>query len=95
LAIENGRTLLKLDDHASLRTSSNPPSLHGKDEFFYYSGDRRTPLSSRGVCKGGMVWQVETMVDERNSTPFVRFFIGTEDEYRHTVDPNNKEPACE
>jgi Family of unknown function (DUF6843) len=95
LAIENGRTLLKLDDRASLRTSSDPPSLHGKDEFFYYSGDHRTPLSSRGVCKGGMVWQVETMVDERNSTPFVRFFIGTEAEYRHAVDPNNNMPSCE
>src|ERR1700692_1258174 len=81
LPIENGRTLLKLDDHGSLRTSSNPPSLHGKDEFFYYSGERRTPLSNAGVCKGGMVCQIETMVDQRssvNSTPFVRFFVGTE-----------------
>jgi hypothetical protein len=55
LLVEDGRTLLKLDDHASLRTSSDPPSLHGKDEFFYYSGEHRTPLSNAGVCKGGMV----------------------------------------
>lgn len=95
LPVEDGRALLKLDDHASLRTSSDPPSLHGKDEFFYYAGDRRTRLSNAGVCKGGMVWQIETMVDERNSTPFVRFFIGTEAEYRHAVDPNNNMPGCE
>jgi len=98
LPVEDGRTLLKLDDHGSLRTSSDPPSLHGKDEFFYYSGERRTPLSNAGVCKGGMVWQIETMVDERSSmssTPFARFFVGTEAEYRHAVDPNNNMPACE
>jgi hypothetical protein len=61
-----------------------------------YSGDRRTPLSNLGVCQGGMVWQVETMVDERDSTPFVRFFVGTEDQYRHLADPTGKDaPACE
>src|ERR1700692_4435024 len=85
LPVEDGRTLFKLDDRASLRTSSNPPSLHGKDEFFYYAGERRTPLSNAGVCKGGMVWQIEPMVDERNSAPFVRFFVGSEAEYRHAV----------
>jgi hypothetical protein len=96
LPVEDGRALLKLDEHAKLRTSSNPPSNHNNDEFFYYAGDRRTPLSNAGVCKGGMVWQVETMVDEPTSTPFTRFFIGTEAQYRHEVDPNgNQFPACE
>jgi hypothetical protein len=96
LPIENGRALLKLDEHAKLRTSSDPPSNHNNDEFFYYAGDRRTPLSNAGVCKGGMVWQVETMVDEPTSTPFTRFFVGTEAQYRHEVDPNgNQFPACE
>jgi preprotein translocase subunit SecE len=43
-----------------------------------------------------MVWQAETMVDDRTSTPFVRFFVGTEDEYRRIVDPDGKDlPACE
>jgi hypothetical protein len=43
-----------------------------------------------------MVWQIETMVDERTSTPFARLFVGTEDQYRHAVDPTGKEwPACE
>ena len=90
--------LLKLDLQGTLQTSSDPELGHGRDDFFYYSGDRRTPLSNAGVCKGGMVWQIETMVDERNSmnsTPFVRFFVGTEAEYRHAVDPNNNMPACE
>jgi hypothetical protein len=95
LPMEDGRLLLKLDEHGTLKTSSAPMSGHGKDDFFYYSGDRRTPLSNAGVCKGGMIWQIETMVDEPTSTPFVRFFVGTEDQYRHEVDPNSKEPACE
>ncbi|MGB8011083.1 MAG: hypothetical protein WCF68_05685 [Terriglobales bacterium] len=96
LPMEDGRLLLKVDDHGALQTSSDPQTGHGKDDFFYYSGDRRTPLSNAGVCKGGMIWQVETMVDERSSTPFVRFYVGTEDQYRHIVDPTGKDwPACE
>jgi len=96
LPMEDGRLLLKLNAQGALQTSSGPLSGHGRDDFFYYSGDRRTPLSNAGVCKGGMVWQIETMVDERTSTPFARFFVGTEDQYRHAVDPTGKEwPACE
>jgi len=98
LPMEDGRLLLKLDAQGTLQTSSDPQLGHGRDDFFYYSGDRRTSLSNAGVCKGGMVWQIETMVDERssmNSTPFVRLFVGTEAEYRHAVDPNNNMPACE
>jgi hypothetical protein len=96
LPTEDGRLLLKLDEHGTLRTSSDPQSGHGKDDFFYYASDRRTPLSNAGVCKGGMVWQIETMVDESTSTPFVRFFVGSEDQYRHIVDPTGKDwPACE
>lgn len=95
LPMEDGHLLLKLDAQGTLQTSSDPQLGHGRDDFFYYSGDRRTPLSNAGVCKGGMVWQIETMVDDRTSTPFERFFVGTEGQYRHEVDPTGKEPACE
>ncbi|MGA3087369.1 MAG: hypothetical protein ABSD75_02080 [Terriglobales bacterium] len=96
LPIENGRILLKLDEHGSLQTSSDPQVGHGHDDYFYYAGEQRTSLSNAGVCKGGMVWQTETMVDERTSTPFVRFFVGTEAEYRQAVDPAGKDSsACE
>ena len=95
LSLENGRLLLKLSAQGTLQTSSDPQSGHGKDDFFYYAGDRRTPLSTAGVCKGGMIWQIETRVDEPTSTPFARFFVGTEDQYRHAVDPTGKEPVCQ
>jgi hypothetical protein len=95
LPMEDGRLLLKLNAQGTLQTSSDPQLGHGRDDFFNYSGDRRTPLSNAGVCKGGMVWQIETMVDDRTSTPFERFFVGTEGQYRHEVDPTGKEPACE
>jgi hypothetical protein len=96
LPIEDGRLLLKLNQQGTLQTSSDPLIGHGKDDFYYYSGDRRTPLSNAGVCKGGMIWQVETMVDEPTSTPFTRFFVGTEDQYRQIADPSHKDsPACE
>ena len=96
LPVEDGRLLLKVDTQGTLRTSSDPLTGHGKDDFYYYSGERRTQLSNLGVCKGGMIWQVETMVDERNATPFVRFFVGSEDQYRHIADPAGKDSsACE
>ena len=95
LPMEDGRLLLKLSAQGTLQTSSDPQLGHGRDDFFYYAGDRRMPLSNAGVCKGGMVWQIETMVDDRTSTPFERFFVGTEGQYRHEVDPAGKEPACE
>ena len=95
LPMEDGRRLLKLNAQGALQTSSDPQLGHGRDDFFYYSGGRRTPLSNAGVCKGGMVWQIETMVDDRTPTPFERFFVGTEGQYRHEVDPTGKEPACE
>ena len=95
LPMEDGRLLLKLNAQGALQTSSDPQLGHGRDDFFFYSGDRRTSLSNAGVCKGGMVWQIETMVDDRTSTPFDRFFVGTEGQYRHEVDPTGKEPTCE
>jgi len=95
LPMEDGRLLLKLNAQGALQTSSDPQLGHGRDDFFFYSGDRRMPLSNAGVCKGGMVWQIETMVDDRTSTPFERFFVGTENQYRHEVDPTGQEPACE
>ena len=95
LPMEDGRLLLKLNAQGALQTSSDPQLGHGRDDFFYYTGDRSMPLSNAGVCKGGMVWQIETMVDDGTSTPFERFFVGTENQYRHEVDPSGKEPACE
>jgi len=81
LPMEDGRRLLKLNEQGALQTSSDPHPGHGRHDFFYYAGDRRTPLSNAGVCKGGMVWEIETMVDDRTSTPFERFFVGTEEQY--------------
>jgi hypothetical protein len=96
LPTEDGRLLLKLNAQGTLQTSSDPLIGHGNDDFFYYSGDNRTRLSNAGFCKGGVIWEVETMVDESTSTPFVRFFVGSEDQYRHIIDPTGKDwPACE
>ena len=96
LPIEDGRRLIRFDANGKAVTSSSPLSGHGKDEFFYYSGAARTALSSAGVCKGGMVWEPETLTDPATSKPALRFFVGTEDEYRHEVDPTGKKfPACE
>jgi len=96
LPVEDGRRVIKFDVSGKAVTSSSPLAGHGKDEFFYDSGSHRTALSTAGVCKGGMIWEPETIVDPGSSTPSLRFFVGTEDQYRHEVDPTGKKfPACE
>jgi hypothetical protein len=95
LPLEDGHRVLKLTRDGILKTSSEIRPGRGEDEFYYYSGDQRTHLSNAGVCKGGMIWGLETLVDERGSIPFIRFFVGTEDQYRHEVDPGGKSAACE
>jgi len=95
LATEDGRRVLRVGTDGTLQTSSDPHSGHGDDEFFYYRGAERVHLPNAGVCKGGMIWGLETLVDERSSTPFTRFFVGTEAQYRHEVDPAGKSAACE
>lgn len=96
LPIEEGLRLLKLNAQGTLQTSSDPRPGHGKDEFFADSATGRTPLSNAGVCRDGMIWGLETMVDDRTGKPFERFFVGTEDQYRREVDPTGKNaPACE
>jgi len=96
LPVEDGRRLIRFGADGRAVTSSNPLTGHGRDEFFYYSGNSRTALSTAGVCKGGMVWGRETLVDSATSSPSIRFFVGTEDQYRNEVDPSGKKfPACE
>jgi len=94
LPIEDGRRLLKLSAQGTFQTSSDPLPGHGKDEFFAASATGRTALSNAGVCKGGMIWGLETMTDERTGKPFTRFFVGTEDQYRHEVDPTGKNSSA-
>ena len=111
LPSEDGHRLLKLDLEGKLSTSSDPQTGHGQDDFYYYTptdassgrssanqptANQRSLLSNAGVCKGGMIWQVETLVDDPSGTPFIRFYVGTEAQYRHEVDPSGKTlPACE
>jgi len=96
LPTEDGHRLLKLDAQGELATGSDPQTGHGRDDFYYYTDSQRTQVSNAGVCKGGMIWEVETMVDEPTSTPFTRFYVGTEAQYRHELDPTGKNlPACE
>jgi hypothetical protein len=95
LPVENGHRVLKLNHDGTLKTSSEVRPGRGDDDFFYYSGDQRSHLSNAGVCKGGMIWGLETLVDERGSIPFIRFFVGTEDQYRNEVDPAGKSSVCE
>lgn len=88
---EQRRLLIALHPDATLKTSTLRPEGLGKDEYFYQSGTSRTPLSTSGVCKGGMIWGVITGQDSGNqAVEYERFFVGTEDQFRHEVDPLGK-----
>lgn len=95
LPVERGRRVLRIDAQGRLQTSDTPPAGHAKDEFFSAAATGLQPLPYVGVCKGGMIWGVETRIDERTGLPFTRFFVGDEGEYRHEIDPSGRNfPSC-
>jgi hypothetical protein len=88
---EQRRLLITLQPDASLKTSSLRPEGFGKDEYFYSTSNARSALSTSGVCKGGMIWGLVTGKDPAGSSAeYEKFFVGTEDQFRHEVDPSGK-----
>lgn len=78
--------LVQIDKNGSAQTSSDLPQGWSRDQFFYYSGQVRHPLSNAGWCKGGMVWG-EVVGGDAPSTISQKFFVGTEDQFRMEIDP--------
>ncbi len=92
LPLENRHVLMILQPDGTLKTSSLHPEGIAKDEYFYLAGTARTPLSTSGVCKGGMIWGVATGKEPGPNAPILseKFFVGTETQFRHEVDPSGK-----
>jgi hypothetical protein len=92
LAREERHTLIVLKPDGTLKTSSVHPEGIAKDEYFYFADATRTPLSTSGVCKGGMIWGVATGTEPgaNASVQSEKFFVGTETQFRHEVDPSGK-----
>jgi hypothetical protein len=89
---EQRYTLIVLNSDGLLKTSSLHPEGLGKDEYFYVSPSGRALLSTSGVCKGGMIWGVATGIEPGHDAASVseKFFVGTETQFRHEVDPAGK-----
>lgn len=86
---EGDYLLVRLTDDGTLKTSSDLPEGWGHDQFFYISHGQRNHLSNAGWCKGGMIWDEVTGKDE-HSPMFLKFFVGTEDQFRMETDPRGK-----
>ncbi len=89
LTRESKYLLVPLTNDGSLKTSSDLPEGWGHDQFFYVSEGQRKQLSNAGWCKGGMIWNEVTGGDE-HSQKFLKFFVGTEDQFRLETDPIGK-----
>ena len=81
--------LVVLGKGGALETSSDLPEGWAHDQFFYYLGDARQPLSNAGWCKGGMIWGEVTAPDGK-ATKVQKFFVGNEDQFRMEADPASK-----
>ena len=81
--------LVQLANDGTLKTSSDLPEGWGHDQFFYVSNDGRRQLSNAGWCKGGMIWD-EVISKDEHSSVFLKFFVGTEDQFRLALDPSGK-----
>jgi hypothetical protein len=81
--------LVRLASDGTLKTSASLPEGWGHDQFFYIVGDERKALSNAGWCKGGMIWDEVTGKGEHASS-FLKFFVGTEDQFRAEKDSSGK-----
>jgi hypothetical protein len=81
--------LVRLANDGTLKTSSDLPEGWGHDQFFYISEGLRKQLSNAGWCKGGMIWDEVTGKDE-HSLLLLKFYVGTEDQFRMETDPAGK-----
>jgi hypothetical protein len=81
--------LVPIPREGTLKTSSDLPEGWGPDQFFYVSEGQRKRLSNAGWCKGGMIWDEISGKDEHSSI-FLKFFVGTEDQFRLETDPSGK-----
>jgi hypothetical protein len=86
---EGNYLLVALAHDGTLKTSSDLPEGWGHDQFFYVTEGERKRLSNAGWCKGGMIWDEVTSGDE-HSPKFLKFFVGTEDQFRLETDPSGK-----
>lgn len=89
---EQRHTLIILKPDGTLKTSSLHPEGSARDEYFYVAATERTPLSTSGVCKGGMIWGVATGTEPGPESAILseKFFVGTETQFRDEVDPSGK-----
>jgi len=86
---EGDYLLVRLADDGTLKTSSDLPEGWGHDQFFYVSRGQRKQLSNAGWCKGGMIWD-EITAGDGHSQKFLKFFVGTEDQFRLEADPTDE-----
>jgi hypothetical protein len=90
---EGDYLLVRLADDGTLKTSSDLPDGWGHDQFFYVSGDQRKQLSNAGWCKGGMIWDEITgneSTGKGEHSTYLKFFVGTENQFRLETDPTGK-----
>lgn len=86
---EGDYLLVRFTDDGTLKTSSDLPEGWGHDQFFYVTKGERKQLSNAGWCKGGMIWD-EVIGGKEHSPKFLKFFVGTEDQFRLETDPTGK-----
>lgn len=88
LPIEDGYRLIRIPPSGLLQTSSNPEYGWARDEYFYYSGERRRDLKGwSGWGGGGLVWGETTghgVSSEHPDKPEISAgaFIGTEEQFK-------------
>ncbi len=91
LPMNKGALICQIPADGILVTSTPLEQGWAKDEYFYYSQDGSvSELRDTGWGKGGMIWA--NTVEGCGSAPVQlteRFYVGTEESYRHGVQPLN------
>jgi hypothetical protein len=100
LATSGRHLIVSFNSNGEAVTSSTPQSGWATDKYVYVLSSSGRQLRDTGWCKGGMIWgnkqefemlphiiNSETVYAANPSNPVEKFFVGSEDQYRRTVDP--------
>jgi hypothetical protein len=94
--------VVAVDSQGRAVTSSPVQDGWASDKFLYVSGTHRRTLRDTGWCQGGMIWASsfsygsephaengKTVYRPTSTNVEQKFFVGSEELYRRTVDPTN------
>ena len=98
LPLQDRHLIFRINPDGTLTTSSRFKQGWKKDDYawatdqyFYFSENHLTPLRVTDECGSGTIWGQKFGIDGGSTDMnFLRFYVGTESDYRHETNPTGR-----